>query len=109
MNNVTHVSAKASHYNKEANQYDAFNEKNSILVNEVIAKILKKYKVNTVLDLTCGTGSQAFYLSKHGYDAVGVDINAKMLAIAKNKTREAKLNIKFMKGDLRTTQGTCTK
>ena len=104
MKNVSHHSAKPSHYNKEAGHYDKFNEKNSALINQTIEKILKKYKAKTVLDLTCGTGSQVFWLAKCGYDVVGSDINSKMLMIAKNKAKKQKLNIKFVKGDMRTSK-----
>lgn len=104
MKSLSHHSAKASHYNKESKHYDNFNEKNSILINQTIEKILKKYKVKTVLDLTCGTGSQVFWLDKRGYEIVGADINLKMLTIAKNKARKEKLTIKFISGDMRTTK-----
>lgn len=104
MNSSLHTSAKASHYNKEAKHYDTFNEKNSEKINHLIEKILKKYKVKTVLDLTCGTGSQVLWLTKHGFEVVGSDINNKMLNIAKIKAKEENLNIKFIKGDMRTTQ-----
>lgn len=104
MKNISHYSAKPSHYNKEAKHYDKFNEKNSVLINRTIEKILKKYKVKTVLDQTCGTGSQVFWLTKCGYSVVGSDINSKMLAIAKAKAKKEKLNIKFIKGDMRTTK-----
>ncbi|HVV67741.1 MAG TPA: hypothetical protein VHE99_01705 [Gammaproteobacteria bacterium] len=62
MNRLTHTSAKPSHYNKEAKHYDAFNEKASQATNAAIENILKKYRVKTVLDMTCGTGSQVFWL-----------------------------------------------
>ncbi len=104
MSSSTHYSAKASHYNKEAKYYDAFNEKNSLIINQVIEKILEKYRVKTVLDLTCGTGSQVFWLAKRGYKVVGSDLNSKMLRIAKNKTQKEKLDIKFIKGDMRITK-----
>ncbi len=55
---IAHQSAKASHYDKEAESYDAFNDEASIATNEVVENILKKYKIKSVLDLTCGTGSQ---------------------------------------------------
>ena len=38
--------------------YDAFNEKDSEATNCLIESMLKKHKVKSVLDLTCGTGSQ---------------------------------------------------
>jgi len=57
MNFLSHRSATSSHYNKEVQYYDYLNEKNSKLINHFIEKILEKYDVKTVLDLTCGTGS----------------------------------------------------
>lgn len=101
---VSHLTAKPSHYNQESEHYDAFNEKNSEPINQTIEKLLKKYKVKSVLDLTCGTGSQVFYLAKHGYEVVGADINSKMLTIAKKKTKKEKLDIPFLKGDMRSIQ-----
>ena len=101
---ISHSSAKPSHYDKEAEHYDALNEENSKATNLLIEKILKKYQVETVLDLTCGTGSQVFWLAKHGYSVVGCDINSRMLKIAKDKARNAKLKIQFLQGDMRTTK-----
>lgn len=69
--NASHTTAKASHYNKESEHYDKFNEENSKLINHTIENILKKYNVKTVLDLTCGTGSQVFWLTKCGYEVTG--------------------------------------
>ena len=88
MKSLFHHSAKPSHYNKEAKHYDKFNEINLTLINHTIEKILKKYKVKSVFDLTCGTGSQVFWLAKRGYEVVGSDINLKMLKIAKNKAKK---------------------
>jgi 2-polyprenyl-3-methyl-5-hydroxy-6-metoxy-1,4-benzoquinol methylase len=100
--NLSHQSAKPSHYNDEAFHYDAFNEENSRVINGTIEKVLKKHKVKTVLDVTCGTGSQVFWLTNAGFSAVGSDINARMLNIAKEKAKEHKPVIKFIKGDMRT-------
>lgn len=101
MNLLSHISAKPSHYNKAAKHYDSFNEENSKVINRTIEKILKKYRVNTVLDLTCGTGSQVFWLAEEGYKVIGADINLPMLRIAKSKAKKKKLDIKFVKGDMR--------
>ena len=97
-----HFSAEPSHYNKEAEHYDKFNDENSTIINKTIDGILAKGKVNSVLDLTCGTGSQVFWLSNLGYQVEGSDINLKMLKLAKAKAKKKKLNIKFSKGDMRT-------
>ena len=99
---LSHTSARPSHYNKSAEYYDAFNEKGSLRINQVIEKILKKNRVQTVLDFSCGTGSQVVYLAKRGFEVVGSDINAKMLTIAKQKARKEKISVKLLKEDMRT-------
>ena len=98
---ITHASAKPSHYNKEAESYDAFNENSSKPINQFIEDILKKHGVKTVLDLTCGTGSQVFWLANRGYEVIGADINANMLKIARSKAKKEKLPLKFIQGDMR--------
>jgi ubiquinone/menaquinone biosynthesis C-methylase UbiE len=98
---ISHESAKPSHYDNQAQFYDVLNEQNSKHINQLLAKILRKYKVKTVLDLTCGTGSQVFWLNDQGFEVTGADINAKMLTIAKKKAKENSLNIKLLKGDMR--------
>ncbi len=100
----THKSATASHYNNEADSYDTFNENKSREINLLIAKILEAYKVKKVLDLSCGTGSQVFYLSERGYEVIGVDINDKMLKIAKEKALKYQPPLSFLKGDMRTSK-----
>lgn len=104
MKYIEHESAKPSHYDKESKSYDAFNEKKSAIINQTIEKILNKHKVKTVLDLSCGTGSQVFWLAERGFELTGCDINAKMLKIAKDKAKNKKLGIKFIKGDMRKTR-----
>lgn len=104
MKHPIHTSAKASHYNLEAEHYDIFNEKTSKITNTVIEAILRKYSIKTVLDMTCGTGSQVFWLTKRGYQVVGSDINEKMLKIAAEKAKKTNLPIKFIRGDVRTLQ-----
>lgn len=80
---------------------DTSNEK---ITNHLIEKILKKHKVKTVLDLTCGTGSQVFHLLKRGFKVTGSDISKGMLKIAKRKAKQDNVKIKFLRGDMRTTQ-----
>jgi len=97
-----HNSAKPSHYNKASKKYDAFNEENSRTINQTVESILKKYGAKTVLDLTCGTGSQVFWLAQRGYEVTGADINSNMLKIARSKARAEKSHVKLLKGDMRT-------
>lgn len=44
--------------------------------------------VHTVLDLACGTGSLSAELSLRGYEMIGVDQSAEMLAVAVEKCRD---------------------
>ena len=102
MKPLRHQSAKASHYNKGAEFYDTLNEKNSEIINRILENILKHHGIKTVLDLTCGTGSQVFWLAKSGYHVTGSDINAPMLKIARDKAKKRKCAVQFFKGDMRT-------
>lgn len=101
---IKHITAQSTHYDKDAEYYDQFNEDRSQVINNIIEIILKKHNVKSVLDLTCGTGSQVFYLKKHGYEVVGSDFNAKMLDVAKDKAKNKNLDIKFIQGDMRDAQ-----
>ncbi len=101
---IIHITAKSSHYDKEAENYDRFNEENSKIVNQCIEKILKEFKIKSILDLSCGTGSQVIWLAKKKFNIIGYDINCKMLEIAKGKAIKEQLDIKFIKGDMRTTR-----
>lgn len=100
---LNHSTAKASYYNTRAQYYDDFNENSSKIINSCIEKILNKYKAKTVLDLTCGTGSQVFWLAKSGFNVTGVDINATMLKIAKKKAKTENIKVKLLLGDCRNT------
>lgn len=99
-----HVSASASHYDQEAKHYDTFNEINSAQTNQIIENFLRSCHVKTVLDLSCGTGSQVFWLAKLGYEVVGVDINNKMLEVAKDKAEKQNVSVTLEQGDMRTYQ-----
>ena len=53
----------------------------------------------TVLDLACGTGNMTIPLAQMGYDMIGVDMSADMLAIAQSKLDE--LHVLFIMQDMR--------
>lgn len=71
-------------------------------VNRYVEKILKNNRVKTVLDFSCGTGSQVFWLTKHGYEVIGVDISQGMLKIAKDIAKKEKIKTRLLSGDMRT-------
>jgi SAM-dependent methyltransferase len=45
-------------------------------------------KLESILDLGCGTGTHAYLLSKKGYSVIGVDRSKKMIKIAKTHEKE---------------------
>ncbi len=44
------------------------------------------------LDLGCGTGTNAIYLARHGFDVIGVDISSRAIAHARRKIKRAGLD-----------------
>lgn len=64
--------------------------------NGVIEGILKKHEVKTVLDLTCGTGSQVFYLAQRGYEVTGADISPALIEIARKRAAQENVDVQFV-------------
>lgn len=92
-------------YKKIPEYFDVLNPdkgKDVEIKNSFIESCLKKYSVKTVLDLTCGTGSQVFFLAKIGYQCLGADFSPALIKIAKKKARAEKTTAKFINGDMRT-------
>jgi SAM-dependent methyltransferase len=55
----------------------------------------------SILDLGCGTGSYGFLFAQRGYDVTGVDLSAKMVALANQKKgQEGLQNISFEEGNI---------
>jgi len=54
-----------------------------------------------VLDLACGTGGLTLPLARRGYDMIGADASAEMLAIARQKTIDSGNDALFLHQDMR--------
>ena len=67
---------------------------------KLLGNFLKKYKLKSILDFSCGTGVQSEYLARKGYQVTGCDYTAEMLKIAKKRTKI----VKFIQGDMRVTK-----
>ena len=88
-------------YQKLPEFFDAHNITNKTeTTNRVIEKLLSKHNVRKVLDFSCGTGSQVFFLNKFGYKVTGVDFSSPLLKIARNKALRENLSINFLDGDM---------
>jgi SAM-dependent methyltransferase len=85
----------AQYYNliyQNKNYSDEVNYIDNLLLNSTNAKI------NSILDLGCGTGKHDFLLSEKGYQITGVDISKEMIEIAESTNKP---NIEFVLGDIR--------
>jgi len=90
-----------------ADSYDLiYRDKDYAAESTLIESIFRTYNdtIRSVLDLGCGTGNHAFPLSERGYEVVGVDRSAEMLAHARRKSADAEKNgrLVFQQGDVRT-------
>ena len=66
-----------------------------------IFETYREKKVNSILDLGCGTGSHALPFADMGYAVTGVDLSDTMLEIARKKASDQKKQIKFVQQDIR--------
>jgi SAM-dependent methyltransferase len=70
---------------------------------DLFEQFIKKYgkkKVETVLDLGCGTALQLRELSKRGYASIGLDASAKMLDYLKREALREGVKIETVKADM---------
>ena len=89
-------------YQQMPEYFDAHNVNElTEIKNALIEKLLKAQHVKTVLDMTCGTGSQVFYLAERGYKVTGADFSPALIEIARNKADKAGNTITFIEGDMR--------
>ena len=92
-----------------AEAYDFFyKDKDYEAECDMIEEIFRRHadgRVNTILDLGCGTGNHAIPLAKRGYKVTGVDRSSEMLKHAEAKAETRHMDLKevpqFMNGDVR--------
>lgn len=65
-----------------------------------IAKIFKKFGINKVLDLGCGSGRHTVYLIKKGFRVYGIDIAEEGIKITKEWLKEEELRANFKAGSI---------
>jgi SAM-dependent methyltransferase len=58
-------------------------------------------KGSKVLDLACGAGRHSILFAKNGFYVTAVDISDNLLNVGRKTAEELKLNINFIKSDLR--------
>jgi len=81
-------------FQKYANYYDIlYQDKDYKKECDFLEKIFEKYskkRINSILDLGCGTGSHSLILAKRDYEVSGVDLSSQMINRARNKARDNK-------------------
>lgn len=87
-------------YSSQAEEYDKLegNTTSTEDFNRVLEKILNKFNIKRVLDITCGTGAQAIYLDRKGFKVTASDFNKEMVAVARKKYPK----LEFHQADMRT-------
>ncbi|MBN2120636.1 MAG: class I SAM-dependent methyltransferase, partial [Candidatus Omnitrophica bacterium] len=68
---------------------------------DFIEQEIKQDKSLKILDIGCGTGRHSIELTKRGYNVTGVDLSESQLAWAKEKAKDAGVEIDFQKYDAR--------
>ena len=58
-------------------------------------------RTKKILDVGCGTGRHAIELAKRGYRVTGIDLSESQLARARDKAREAGVQVIFLQQDAR--------
>lgn len=92
-----------------AESYDAlYGDKDYLAECALLTRLFQQYgegSVRTILDLGCGTGNHALPFAEQGYEVVGVDRSADMIAMARKKAVQARSGTSalFHHGDLRST------
>jgi ubiquinone/menaquinone biosynthesis C-methylase UbiE len=85
----------AEAYNRNADKYDEFIENNPNLMRmrqKIYAHATALLPQGArILDLACGTGTDAFWFAEHGYTVHGVDISDGMLERAREKAKQLRL------------------
>ncbi len=96
------MTARSYDYDTKAMTYDALelDTEGVTKVNLFLKRIFQKNKAKKILDLTCGTGAQAIYLSNY-FNVTAADLSRGMLSVAKKKVKTKKLHIRFKQGDMR--------
>jgi len=72
------------------------------VLDEELVRILDAGKLpgKRVLEIGCGTGTNAVELAERGLDVTAVDLVAQAITAAREKARQAKVNVEFRVGDI---------
>jgi 2-polyprenyl-3-methyl-5-hydroxy-6-metoxy-1,4-benzoquinol methylase len=81
--------------------YQHRNEADAKLLFELIIKHIEIPIKGKVLDLACGPGRHSILFARRDFDVTGIDLSDNLLRVAKSSARKEKLDIQFIKSDIR--------
>jgi len=70
-----------NYYNRIANDY--FRSSGAIVIKDKIDQFISLLPGKKVLDVACGPGHDTDYLTRKGFDCLGIDLSEKMIKIAR--------------------------
>ncbi len=76
--------------------YDVFTPETNLRLITTCARLAGFRKGEKIADLGCGSGVFTDHLKKQGYEAVGLDLSPKLIALARNKYPK----LEFIEGDV---------
>lgn len=88
------------HYKNAKSAEDLFWYIGDELPDMLVEAVEKRTVAGKALDLGCGTGENAIYLAKNGYEVTAIDFVDEALDIAKKNAEDAGVKIEFIKGDV---------
>lgn len=70
--------------------------------SEHLVELVEKGEIKPcpALDVCCGTGTEAIYLAKNGFEVSAIDISREAIKIAEKKAREARVKADFRVGNV---------
>jgi len=70
---------------------------------DFLEAVFRRYRVKprTILDVGCGTGNHDIPLARRSYRVTGLDQSSAMLSVARKKTAESRVRVRFVRADMR--------
>lgn len=89
-------------YDEMGADYDRFVDWEARLAFELpaLARILSEHGARRLLDAACGTGRHAIALARRGYQVLGADLSAAMVAQARENAAAAGVEVTFLQAGL---------
>lgn len=80
---------------------NTFDDRRSMEQAGLVKRLLRLRKGQSVLDIPCGMGRLSLPLARMGVEATGVDLTPLYVKRARRFAREAGVNARFLRGDMR--------